>query len=205
MFRKWCTGKGVSALPASPATVAAFLAHEADRGSRAATITRRCAAIRYAHRLADLEPPTNSEHVRATLRGIRRTVGAAPARKAPVRGSPRHGPVRPEGSQGPPRPRAAVAGLRRRVSPVGAGGTRRRRPRGNRGRFQNHHSPVEDRPGRPWRDHRHRARRDDLPRQGRQGVAAGRRHQRRPAIPSRRQGRPARRRAAHRSDRSARS
>jgi integrase len=49
-----------------------------------ATITRRCSAIRYAHRLADLEPPTNSEHVRATLRGIRRTVGAAPARKAPV-------------------------------------------------------------------------------------------------------------------------
>src|SRR5450755_712049 len=84
MFREWCAGKGASALPASPATVAAFLAHEADRGSRAATITRRCAAIRYAHRLADLEPPTNSEHVRATLRGIRRTVGAAPARKAPV-------------------------------------------------------------------------------------------------------------------------
>ena len=35
-------------------------------------ITRRCAAIRYAHRLADLEPPTDSEHVRATLRGILR-------------------------------------------------------------------------------------------------------------------------------------
>jgi hypothetical protein len=32
----------------------------------------------------DLEPPTNSEHVRAMLRGIRRTVGAAPTRKAPV-------------------------------------------------------------------------------------------------------------------------
>jgi hypothetical protein len=32
-------------------------------GSRAATITRRCAAIRYAHRLADLELPTNAEHV----------------------------------------------------------------------------------------------------------------------------------------------
>jgi hypothetical protein len=73
MFRAWCGERGVTALPASPATVAAFLAHEADRGSRAATITRRCAAIRYAHRLADLEPPTNSEHVRATLRGIRRT------------------------------------------------------------------------------------------------------------------------------------
>jgi integrase len=40
--------------------------------------------LAYAHRLADLEPPTNSEHVRATLRGIRRAIGAAPARKAPV-------------------------------------------------------------------------------------------------------------------------
>jgi integrase len=53
-------------------------------GRAASTITRRCAAIRYAHRLADLEPPTNSESVRATLRGIRRAVGAAPDRKVPV-------------------------------------------------------------------------------------------------------------------------
>jgi integrase len=73
----------VAALPASVETVAAFLAFEAGRGSAASTITRRCAAIRYAHHLADLEPPTNSDHVRATLRGIRRTVGAAPVRKAP--------------------------------------------------------------------------------------------------------------------------
>jgi hypothetical protein len=50
----------------------------------AATITRGCAAIRYAigsptwsPRPTDREPPTNSEHVRAALRGIRRTVGAA--------------------------------------------------------------------------------------------------------------------------------
>jgi site-specific recombinase XerD len=62
----------------------AYLAHEAEAGAAASTITRRCAAIRYAHRLADLEPPTNSEKVRATLRGIRRTIGAAPTRKAPV-------------------------------------------------------------------------------------------------------------------------
>jgi integrase len=71
-------------LPAAPASVAAYLAHEAERGSAPSTVTRRCAAIRYAHRLADLEPPTASEHVRATLRGIRRAVGAAPTRKAPV-------------------------------------------------------------------------------------------------------------------------
>src|SRR6516165_2707237 len=83
-FRVFCLARGVEALPARPETVAAYLAHEAEKGSAASTITRRCAAIRYAHRLADLEPPTNSEHVRATLRGIRRAIGAAPARKAPV-------------------------------------------------------------------------------------------------------------------------
>jgi site-specific recombinase XerD len=47
MFRAWCVDKCVNALPASPAKVRAFLAHEADRGSCAATITRRCAAVRY--------------------------------------------------------------------------------------------------------------------------------------------------------------
>jgi site-specific recombinase XerD len=83
-FHAWCASRGVDALPASPESVAAFLAHEAENGLAAATITRRCAAIRYAHRLAEFEPPTNSERVRATLRGIRRAIGAAPARKTPV-------------------------------------------------------------------------------------------------------------------------
>jgi integrase len=49
-----------------------------------ATISRRLAAIRYAHKLAGHEPPTNSEAVKATLRGIRRTARTAPARKAPA-------------------------------------------------------------------------------------------------------------------------
>lgn len=62
-----------------------MLMHNQVASSAAASsVTRRCAAIRYAHRLADLEPPTSSECVRATLRGIRRTLGAAPARKSPA-------------------------------------------------------------------------------------------------------------------------
>jgi integrase len=66
------------------ATVAAFPAAEAEAGARASTIARRCAAIRYAHKLAGIaEPPTNSELVRATLRGVRRTVGTAGTKKAP--------------------------------------------------------------------------------------------------------------------------
>jgi integrase len=64
--------------------VAAFLAAEANRGVKIATISRRLAAIRYAHKFAGYEPPTNVEAVKATLRGIRRTAGSAPARKAPA-------------------------------------------------------------------------------------------------------------------------
>lgn len=84
LFRSWCEAKRVPALPATPEAVAAFLAVEANRGAKVATISRRLAAIRYAHKLAGHEPPTNSEAVKATLRGIRRTAGSAPARRAPA-------------------------------------------------------------------------------------------------------------------------
>lgn len=84
LFRTWCETKGVAALPAQPESVAAFLAVEADRGVKSSTIGRRLAAIRYAHKLAGHEPPTNSEAVKATLRGIRRTASSARARKAPA-------------------------------------------------------------------------------------------------------------------------
>jgi site-specific recombinase XerD len=85
IFRAWCTGRGVTALPALPETVAAFLASEAARGIKPSSIGRRVAAIRYAHKLAGRDdPPTNSETVKATVRGIRRTLGASQARKAPA-------------------------------------------------------------------------------------------------------------------------
>ena len=84
LFRSWCEAKGLAGLPAEPETVAAFLAAEAGRGIKAATIGRRVAAIRHAHKLAGHEPPTNSEVVKATVRGIRRSIGAAKTRKAPL-------------------------------------------------------------------------------------------------------------------------
>jgi hypothetical protein len=37
-FAAWCAGRGVPALPASPKTVAAFLASEADSGRKPSTI-----------------------------------------------------------------------------------------------------------------------------------------------------------------------
>jgi len=84
LFTTWCDRKRVPAHPASPEAVAAFLAAEASRGAKASTIGRRLAAIRYAHKLAGHEPPTNAEAVKATLRGIRRISGSGPARKAPA-------------------------------------------------------------------------------------------------------------------------
>jgi site-specific recombinase XerD len=84
LFRGWCEDKGVPALPAGPETVAAFLAAEASRGIKPSTLGRRLAAIRYAHKLAGHEPPTNAECVKATVRGIRRSLGTAKVRKAPV-------------------------------------------------------------------------------------------------------------------------
>jgi len=83
LFRTWCDTKGVSALPAAPETVAAYLAAQA-RTSRPSTLGRRVAAIRYAHKLAELPLPTDAEGVKATMRGIRRTLGSARIRKAPA-------------------------------------------------------------------------------------------------------------------------
>jgi site-specific recombinase XerD len=83
IFKTWCEAKGVAALPAAPETVAAYLAANAAT-SKPSTLGRRVAAIRYAHKLAHLEPPTDAEGVKATMRGIRRTHGAAKVRKVPA-------------------------------------------------------------------------------------------------------------------------
>ena len=48
LFEAWCQAARVSALPALPETVAAYLAHGARSGYRASTLGRRVAAIRYA-------------------------------------------------------------------------------------------------------------------------------------------------------------
>src|SRR5258708_30996084 len=83
-FQAFCLSRGVASLPATAETVADYLASEAESGLKPSTISRRCAAIRYGHKLAGHEPPTNAEAVKATLRGIRRSIGAAPVRKAPA-------------------------------------------------------------------------------------------------------------------------
>src|SRR5215217_4444679 len=84
IFDAWCCTRGVNPLPAMAETVAAFLAHDVETGTRPSTLGRRVASIRYAHKLAGHPPPTDDERVKATMRGIRRIVGTAPRKKLPA-------------------------------------------------------------------------------------------------------------------------
>ncbi|BBE74936.1 site-specific integrase [Oharaeibacter diazotrophicus] len=84
-FAAWCGDQGLEApYPASVATVRAFLTTEAARGLSVSSISQCVAALRWAHKRAGLPDPTTDETLRATMKGIRRTLGAAPERKAPA-------------------------------------------------------------------------------------------------------------------------
>jgi integrase len=71
----------LTALPATPEGVAAFIAERADH-LKVGSIQRRLNAITEAHRAMGLESPTHSAIVRNVLKGIRRTHGTAEAQKA---------------------------------------------------------------------------------------------------------------------------
>ena len=83
-FEGWCTDRSRSHLPATPATVANYASSLADAGKKVPTIARKLAAIRFFHRGANLENPTDNAGVAAILKGIRRTVGTASRQKAPA-------------------------------------------------------------------------------------------------------------------------
>lgn len=70
-------------VPANPEQVAAYLAAHAGK-HRAATLARRLVSIGKAHLAQDYPSPTDTELVRATLRGIRNTHGSAQRQVAPA-------------------------------------------------------------------------------------------------------------------------
>lgn len=84
VFAEWCEARQLQPVPATPETVAEFLADQADDGIKPATLRRRIAAIRFAHQAAGLDSPTSSMTVSATLKGICNRVGVKPNRKAPA-------------------------------------------------------------------------------------------------------------------------
>jgi site-specific recombinase XerD len=83
-FCAWCESRGgLCPLPAAADTVAAYIAESAGH-LKPGSIQRRLNAIAEAHKAAGLESPTHAAIVRNTLKGIRRTLGTAPAQKAPA-------------------------------------------------------------------------------------------------------------------------
>jgi integrase len=85
-FTRFCEGHNLPHLPATPTTVALYIA---DRASslRSATITRRLTSITKAHQAAGFEESPSSSHhfvVSETFKGIRRSIGTAQEGKAPL-------------------------------------------------------------------------------------------------------------------------
>jgi len=82
-FCSWCEARELCALPASPESVAAYLAACAGR-LKVGSIQRRMNAIAEAHKAVGLESPTHHAMVANTMKGIRRTKGTAAVQKAPA-------------------------------------------------------------------------------------------------------------------------
>jgi site-specific recombinase XerD len=81
-FMSWCDERKLAFLPATPETVSVFIAFEAGQNLSPLTLSRRIAAIRYFHQLQGFPSPTTSEIVKATMKGIKRTIGIASNPKA---------------------------------------------------------------------------------------------------------------------------
>lgn len=81
-FERWCAGRGITAMPATPAAVCAYLTDFAAQGVAAGTIECACAAIAAEHETEGRTNPIADHSVKAVRRGIRRTLGTAPRRQS---------------------------------------------------------------------------------------------------------------------------
>lgn len=85
-FQAWCRSHEVDSLPATPETVAIYIADKAS-SLAAATISRRLISITEAHKAAGYEnSPAGKRHsiVTETMKGIRRVLGIAQKGKRPL-------------------------------------------------------------------------------------------------------------------------
>ena len=83
-FQLWCVTQRRTPLPASAHAVANYTSQMATEGKKVSTIARKLAAIRFFHRGANVQSPTEDAGVAAIMKGIRRTVGTKPRQKAPA-------------------------------------------------------------------------------------------------------------------------
>ena len=96
-FQAWCRSRGAPSMPATPETVALYIASRAEAGPdddqgrptaplKVATLRRRLAAISQAHKLAGAESPAlrSREPLHSVWAGVTRALGTAPEKVAPA-------------------------------------------------------------------------------------------------------------------------
>lgn len=83
-FEEFCDEEGLSALPADPHVVVAFMEHLAVSGYAYNTIESRLTAIGAVHHQQKLENPCNSDPVRRQRKNLRRTMDTTGDGKKPL-------------------------------------------------------------------------------------------------------------------------
>ncbi|GAA3836419.1 tyrosine-type recombinase/integrase [Nocardioides panacisoli] len=81
-FERWCAERAITSMPATPATVCAYITDFAAQGVAAGTIECACAAIAAEHETEGCTNPIADLAVKAVRRGLRRTLGTAPRRRS---------------------------------------------------------------------------------------------------------------------------
>ena len=83
-FVQFCEMTGAQALPATPATVANYIAHLQSEGKAVATVLRAMAAINKAYKINGLPSPITGEAA-AALEGMKRVNGTAQKQAQAIR------------------------------------------------------------------------------------------------------------------------
>ncbi len=83
VFTTWCVGQDMTALPASPDTVAGFIDTMAVH-KKPATIRRYVASIGHLHRAAEVADPTKANVVKLAIKRLGRQHGSRQQQAAPI-------------------------------------------------------------------------------------------------------------------------
>lgn len=85
LYISWCSTSGVLPVPATPEIIVGYVLHMTNAKKAASSIARAVAAISCAHEFARVERnPCRNDLVKRALKGMRRRLGVAQDKKAPV-------------------------------------------------------------------------------------------------------------------------
>lgn len=80
-FAKWCSEKGLPALPTDPAVVCVYIKNLMVAGKKPATVQRALTAISRRHEEKGINSPTKHVSVRDAMKGFKNTIGTRQVQK----------------------------------------------------------------------------------------------------------------------------